>query len=386
MSVCLTKSFQGREYTPVHVCDEIWPNNLVQTKESSCPNRAEVTKFMYEAMRTDVNSGDAHSEIKFFFSKEPIDVANITIINDEIVYGYRDNPLAELKNFRHSKLLNSIRDMFVCIESRSTTFESFCDFLVNGWGSDKSMPFYETLCRFLADIKAGDYSEIEDVLLNKTEQCYGGFFNCEEYCEYGFMQAICVRFFFDLYNLLSRTKSIDVHPLFLFACKNFGSTVSNKLVRDYDAYCPLACRAELRAYGQQMEGVLIDTKPALPRFFRWAHANARILFETTFALFFFFAFGASLSGGIYNLAITNPFVLTMGSFGIACFLAMPAIVSADAVYQRRENIRAEDYLYKGLQSFLISSNCKYDLPLVAKKRRKFKLRQENQQGGYNCRI
>lgn len=155
MSVCLTKSFQGREYTPVHVCDEIWPNNLVQNKESSCPNRAEVTKFMYEAMRTDVNSGDAHSEIKFFFSKEPIDVANITIINDEIVYGYRDNPLAELKNFRHSKLLNSIRDMFVCIESDSTTLESFCDFLVNSWGSDKSMPFYETLCRLLADVKAG---------------------------------------------------------------------------------------------------------------------------------------------------------------------------------------------------------------------------------------
>ena len=77
-----------------------------------------------------------------------------------------------MKNFRYSKLLNSLRDMFVCIESDSATVESFCDFLVNGWGSDKSMPFYETLCRFLADIKAGDYLEIEDVLLNKTEQCY----------------------------------------------------------------------------------------------------------------------------------------------------------------------------------------------------------------------
>ena len=369
MSVCLTKPFKSREYTPVHICDEVCPNNTVQSKGFSCPDRAEITKFMYEAMRSDVNSGDTHGEIKFFFSKESIDVANITIINDEIVCGCRDNPLAELKNFRHSKLLNSLRDMFICIESGSATVESFCDFLVNGWGSDKSMPFYETLCQFLADVKAGDYSKIEDVLLNKTEQCYGGFFNCEEYCEYEFMQAICVRFFSDLYNLLSRTKSIDVHPLFLFACKNFGSTVSNKLVRDYDAYCPLACRAELRAYGQQMEGVLIDTKPALPNIFKWVHANARILFETAFALFFFFAFGVSLTAAVFNLAITNPFVITMGSFGIVCFLGMPAIVSADILYQRRENLRVKEYLYKGLQSFLsFCPNCNYELPATKQKR------------------
>ena len=252
--------------------------------------------------------------------------------------------------------------MFVCIESDSATVESFCDFLVNGWGSDKSMPFYETLCRFLADIKAGDYLEIEDVLLNKTEQCYGGFFSCEEYCEYGFMQEICVRFFSDLYNLLSRTKSIDVHPLFLFACKNFGSTVSNKLVRDYDIYCPLAYRAELRAYGQQIEGVLIDIKTVLPGFFRWIHANARILFEIAFALFFSFAFGVPLTAGMYNLAITNPFVITMGSFGIACFLAMPAVAIIDMLYQRGTITRAGEYKHKGLQTFLSSSGYTYRLP------------------------
>lgn len=372
MSVCLTKPFKGFEFTPVHICDEVYPNSVTQDEKSFCSDRAEITKFMYEAMRSDVNSGDTHSEIKFFFSKEPIDVANITIINDDIVYGCRDNPLAELKNFRHSKLLNSIRDMFVCIESRSTTFKSFCDFLVNNWGSNKSMPFYVELCQFLADVKAGDCSEIEDVLLNKTEQCYGGFFNCEEYCEYGFMQAICTRFFNDLYNLLSRTQSIDVHPLFLFACKNFGSTVSNKLVKDYDTYCPLACRAELRAYGQQMEGVLIDTKPALPRFFRWIHADASILFTMTMALFFFFAFGVSLTAAVFNLAITNPFVITMGSFGIVCFLGMPAIVSADILYQRRENLRVKEYLYKGLQSFLsFCPNCNYEL--LIRTRRKLKL-------------
>lgn len=362
MSVCLTKPFKGFEFTPVHICDEVYPNSILQERKSVCSDRAEITKFMYEAMRSDVDSHSAHCEIRFFFSKEPVDVANIAIVNDEIVYGYRDNPLAEPKNFKHSKLLNSLRDMFVCIESDSATVESFCDFLVNGWGSDKSMPFYETLCRFLADIKAGDYLEIEDVLLNKTEQCYGGFFSCEEYCEYGFMQEICVRFFSDLYNLLSRTKSIDVHPLFLFACKNFGSTVSNKLVRDYDIYCPLAYRAELRAYGQQMEGVLIDTRPALPGFFRWIHANARILFETAFALFFSFAFGVPLIAGIYNLAITNPFVLIMGSFGIVCFLAMPAVAIIDMLYQRGTITRAGEYKHKGLQTFLSSSGYTYRLP------------------------
>lgn len=63
----------------------------------------------------------------------------------------------------------------------------------------------------------------------------------------------------------------------------------------------------------------------------------------------------------------------MGSFGIACFLAMPAIVSADVIYQKRENIRAEEYRHKGLQLFIsFCHNCNYDLPVMTK--RKFKLK------------
>ena len=140
MSVCLTKPFKGFEFTPVHICDEVYPNSILQERKSVlrfCPlltltGAVSVSRKPEERFPLRYS---AHCEIRFFFSKEPVDVANIAIVNDEIVYGYRDNPLAEPKNFKHSKLLNSLRDMFVCIESDSATIESFCDFLVNGWGS-----------------------------------------------------------------------------------------------------------------------------------------------------------------------------------------------------------------------------------------------------------
>ena len=50
MSVCLTKPFKGFEFTPVHICDEVYPNSILQERKSVCSDRAEITKFMYEAM------------------------------------------------------------------------------------------------------------------------------------------------------------------------------------------------------------------------------------------------------------------------------------------------------------------------------------------------
>lgn len=262
MSVCLTKPTGVREITPVHLFDEVCPVNAVSQHQG-------LADFLYitliRVIEEDVHNLDIIPILFELSEEEDVSDENLKVRNNRVICTNVDNPLFGNETVYTSKLLDSLQSLLEYLEQPTANFDGFCNCLRTTWTAQENY-YYLTLCQFLADIKHNEPRHIEDVLMEEESYCYAPMLcgNGSSDSEMdSFLSYVNTKLFSSLYDLLAPETSITVHPLFLFACKNF---CADRHLEDDDWHWTRS-RASLRAYGRNLEGVVLPKSKKIPEFF-----------------------------------------------------------------------------------------------------------------------
>lgn len=390
-----------REITPVHICDEVYPN-AVYTPAATNANVAldynkDTAEYLRDILITAAQGSKTHDYddtcygLHVFFGKKHTVIANIAVENNHVVYLHRSSPISKKYKVITCDILDALQLLLTYLDRPDATFDGLCDFMDDKWSASKNNEFYILFCDFLADIKTGNIADIEAVLTGEHDYCYSSLLygrgKDRTDCSDAFMTELNTHLYSAMYKLLKREVEIKVHPLFLFACQNFyakseGDFSTASVYRQLNYQ-----RAALKAYGRTLDGVLLKAKPRLPKFFDWVDFNSEDLYG--------FGAGAPAGSGALMLLVgclINGFswlkdpVLGMGKYlqpnipmyiGLGC-IALGGIdwlitFILHTAYLQRVASREYTFLYDGLQCFLNAhKDLTYTIPqqLVSKMPRK----------------
>lgn len=294
-----------REITPVHICDEVYPQvnkprcTLI-TPEQLCVKPAaspaiveavhgskrEIAEFLYNTIcRVSRMYVSKYSDNRVMFDTDlffdgiknskdreynPANYAVncITVKDEHIVFTYSSNPLSREAMVYYSTLLDSLTELLYYAEQPGTTFDSLCDWVGNNWTASQKHYYYRNLCKLFADIRAGHVDRIESVLRGEQTICYDGLFHSGELFTIhtmAFFTVVTTRLFRAVYAILMRETAFVVHPLFLFLCQNYSAGAPETFMT-WSEYCDLDHRREaLTAYGEEAAGILMNAPAEAPR-------------------------------------------------------------------------------------------------------------------------
>ena len=384
-----------REITPVHICDEIYP--VVNTTEPKTVltrgTSDDVAQFLLTILQTiaklrygkqDDGEHPYYDDIiSEFFGEGNDDIENVAVPPESktVCYLQRRTRISRGYNAVRSNELDALQGLLECIEQEDTTFDMLCSYLDKDWHiSPSCTDFFDALCDFLADIQSGNVEKLEQVLTNNSAACYTRLLtdNCNNTVSlYIFYTMYDTRLFTALYALLAREKRIAVHPLFLFACRNFGA-VSEKPCEYGSDYTSLAwARAQLTAYGETLDGVLLHAPRKHCGLFEWAEFNEVSLKEIStvcalpsIGLLFKWALNAvqgiiaeDYTADLLRFFLTGDVInITLWScLGVSAAIRIATGVLCD-VYSSRNYVRKCIYRYGGLAAFLEATAKQYELP------------------------
>lgn len=371
-----------REYTPIHICDEIYPNLKPLEQTIQPVNNISKTEIANYLLNTLVKAAKiSQSNISDFFTKSCKDYRNATVENDMVIYQKKDNPISKRYEAIQSDFLNSLQSLFLYLETDTATFDGLCEVLDTQWTANRDSRFYTELCKFLADVKTENISAIKDVLSrNKDDISYRGIiwasgpYDNKAKCADIFLAIMSTRLFDDIFTLLRRETKITVHPLFLFVCKNFSATyeslsgdtedtedTSDRYI-DYDNMTDT--RSSLCMYGDTSSNIPCKWKQNPPRFLDWMYWHSDNISIANTGVFV-----ASVVTGIPLFAATNgslPSVIlcACGALSFANFFV--EYISGFAFEKCKTN-RDMILLYGGLQAFLADYKLHYTISFETKK-------------------
>lgn len=371
-----------REITPVHICDEVYPNKVYTPVAANADVVLDYNKDTAEYLKNILvnaaqvagrNDNDAEGtcyDLQVFFGKKHKTIANIAVENNHVVYLHRSSLISKKYKVVTCDFLDALQLLLIYLERSDATFDGLCDFLDEKWAASRDKEFYIRFCDFLSDIKVGNISSIESVLTGAYDYCYSfllaGAGKGNTDCSDVFMAELNTRLYHALYELLKREVEINVHPLFLFACQNFYAKPAGDYSKVSIYHQLNNQRAALEAYGRTLNGVLLEAKPRLPKFFDWLHCNSEDLYGLIAGVPAGIGLLMLLAGCMINTFswLKNPIpdMLAFLQFNTLMCIGLGGIALGGVdwlitfilhtAYLRRIASRENTFLYGGLQCFL----------------------------------
>lgn len=382
-----------REITPVHICDEVYPNTVHAPMIFKANNigrlnyNKDTAEYLKDILITsakiakDYWDEDTCCDLHVFFGKNHKTIANIAVENNRVVYLHRSNPISKKYEVVTCDFLDALQLLLTYLNRSDATLDGLCDFLDEKWVASKNNEFYILFCDFLADIKMGNTAAIEAVLTGEHTSCYSSLLDGKGKdstdCSDAFMAELNTRLYRALYELLKREAEVKVHPLFLFACQNFYAKPEGDFSTAYVYRQLNNRRAALQAYGMTLDGVLLKAKPRLPKFFDWLDCNSYDLYRfcagipsglgaVIIAYVFMYNVLTMTNDSCFDISVYLQFSIPM-CIGLGC-LALGGVIwlltfILHAIYSRRITSRESTFLYGGLQCFLNAhKDLTYTLP------------------------
>lgn len=357
-----------REYTPVHICDEVYPSIqpvnetcLVESQTSS--SELSIANFLRDKIIK--VSKICSNDLEELFGEDNTELDNVIVENNVVVYAVRETPLSRKHKTITSPVLNSLQRLLLSLESTNFSFDNLCDFLDADWSVTKDNWFFKALCNFFVDIRNNDTAAIEGVLNGSRSHCYKNLF-CGSYSDWErfLYLEISSRLFRGLHSLLARETKLKVHPLFLFACQNFYAVSVDDCHSSEDYYKLMNSRSTLTAYGISLNGVLFSAKSQMPSLFSWVDKHANLLNNISWmtavvgVLFKMIKILPDLLEAVKPEGVFNTERLLVPDFFSACMMvgitSLALVFTIREVYWSREETRRSSFLYNGLKCFFDS--------------------------------
>lgn len=389
MAVKLTKEMKNiREYTPVHMYDEVYPNvtnkNVMQKNNKNLEIATYMCRILKEASKVRRNKYDVgcmieEDDLSSFF-EESVDIENIEVINDRVVCVYRETPISQHYVLKESKILNALQDLLVYVEDATATFEGLCRHLDDKWVADRKDIFYAELCNFLGDIKKNRIDKIEKVLRGEVNCCYDDLMICivNDYAagiRLLFHAEYNTRFFKALMNILERDIELKANPLFIFVCSNFAST-NETILSCYDDYKGmLKSKCELTAYGKEIEDTVIIVDKEVSKVFKKIDENS-IYFKDATTLGLILCLGVLAVGlcitmlgnmdAITSYTKVNSFFKTVNIIAFVSIIGNLMVkLGVELICMKNkvcETNRTREYLYGGIYYFFKKYGINFEFP------------------------